>query len=359
MSSWLNKNRMIRTRVFKDIPTNNTDNNSLDIYSYIQPYRKIRNIAYLSLHPGLVNGEVKILKDLGYKIYIPKKDNQCEDNINIYRNTDLNNDKLDILDSFNPYIDIPSDIIIDIILENFDIIFVTLLSMNIVHKIALKSNKPIIIRIFGKAGNYNYEDSYKEIAKYPNVYFGMGYKEMLEIEPVHSIHKYIYLPLPPNYYFEPYYNTWRNKTNKIMTVCSYIDESEYYKNIYNNFKKTFGDLPHVIYGRHGIMDGVISPLGETIKNDNCIIPNASLDIYTKAFQDNNVLYYHSIEPRHIHYHPIEAIMIGMPVIFLHNSLLDTLTDKNSNGRCKNDIEAKEKILRIIIHFCDIDNNLQK
>jgi hypothetical protein len=363
MSSWIIKNhkkQAINNRiknnivsniiVSNNIVSNNIVSNNIvsnNIISNNIENKTYNKIGYFSSHPGLVNGEIKLLKELGYRIYIPKKDNQLEKDTSVYNNIDIDYNKIVILDNFNPYTDEPTDELIDIITSEFDIIFVTLLSMKLVHKLVKKSNMPIIIRIFGKAGNHNYYDSYKEISEYQNVYFGMGYKEMLEVEPEDSRYKYIYLPLPENYLYESYRNTWQNKTGKIMFVCSYIDESSYYKNIYDNFKSNFGDLPHMIYGRQGIFNGVKSDIGEIVKNDSSIIPNCPIDTYIKAYQDHSVMYYHSTEERHIHYHPIEAIMIGMPVVFLKNSLLDTLTDMNSIGRCSTNLEAKEKIIRLL------------
>ena len=58
------------------------------------------------------------------------------------------------------------------------------------------------------------------------------------------------------------------------------------------------------------------------------------------------MYYHGIEPRHLHYHPIEGIFMGIPIIFHKESLLSKYL-KNSPGMCNSINEAKEKINKIL------------
>ena len=59
------------------------------------------------------------------------------------------------------------------------------------------------------------------------------------------------------------------------------------------------------------------------------------------------MYYHSMEPRHIHYHPLEAIVCGLPLIFMGGGQLDLLGGNNLPGRCSNIKEARKKIKHIL------------
>ena len=62
--------------------------------------------------------------------------------------------------------------------------------------------------------------------------------------------------------------------------------------------------------------------------------NLDDDEYYRGIATCKCLFYHSIEERHLHYHPLEAIVIGIPIIFFEQSLLSSYL-ANSEGRCKN------------------------
>jgi hypothetical protein len=304
-------------------------------------------IAYLSTHPGLVYGEVRLLKEMGHEIYLPIVNKQIEE-VEAHRNIQLSEEKMRSLDSYNPFSENISNEIIDIFVKEFDMYFVTGLSIPFVLSIASHTQKPFLIRIFGRESNHNYNFITSKIKHFPNVWCGMAYEEMLEVEPEHTRHKFIYLPLPENYSFDSLRNTHKNTTRKLMFVCSYIDESSYYKNIYLDFKKNFGDLPHAIYGRQCIFENnSLKELGTIVKSDANIYPNCPAKEYQKAFQEYSVLFYHSVESRHVHYHPIEAVTVGMPVVFMEGCLFDSLTDKKSSGRCKDTQEARRKVERLL------------
>lgn len=368
MSSWINTRSTIRRYVLKHNQQDNINTNSVYSTSNIinninhnvnttqttthnvassHVYKKIKNIAYFISHSGLFESEVVVLKKLGYHLYIPISKTSIEQDITNIRNIKLLDKELDVLDMYNPLCEEePSDEVIHIIKNNFDIIFVSVVNMKLIHKLALQTNKPIIIRIFGRDGNYNYYDYYEQIKQYNNVYFGMAYKEILDLEPKESHHKYLFLPLPMNHYYDSYINTWNGDNNKLMFVCSHIEESPYYMDIYKSFKNNFSNFLYTIYGKHGVFSGS-NKVGEIIKNDPTIVPNLSNEEFTQALQNNKVLFYHSIEKRHVHYHPIEATTVGMPVIFMAGSLFDSLTNNSSSGRAVTIEEAKIKIQRIM------------
>lgn len=58
------------------------------------------------------------------------------------------------------------------------------------------------------------------------------------------------------------------------------------------------------------------------------------------------MYYHGQEPRHLHYHPLEAMVIGLPVIFHTGSLLATAYLPQSPGICGSYGEINAKLKRL-------------
>ena len=59
------------------------------------------------------------------------------------------------------------------------------------------------------------------------------------------------------------------------------------------------------------------------------------------------MFYHSRLPRHIHYHPLEAICYGMPVVYMQQGMLGQLTDRKLPGACDTLQEARQKVDRLI------------
>ena len=58
------------------------------------------------------------------------------------------------------------------------------------------------------------------------------------------------------------------------------------------------------------------------------------------------MFYHSQEPRHLHYHPLEAIATGQPLVFMAGGLLESLGGPDQPGLCRTYAEAREKIGRL-------------
>ena len=59
------------------------------------------------------------------------------------------------------------------------------------------------------------------------------------------------------------------------------------------------------------------------------------------------MFYHSQEPRHLHYHPLEAMVAGQPVVFMSGGLLERLGGPQQTGMCTTYAEAREKIGRLL------------
>ena len=108
-----------------------------------------------------------------------------------------------------------------------------------------------------------------------------------------------------------------------------------YQEIYNNFKKQFGELPHAIGGAQLVAVNDPNVLG--------FVPKQVHEMNMRQFR---VMYYHSTEPNHVHYHPFEAVQVGMPLVFQGGGLLDRLGGRTS-GRCRSVAEARDKIKRIL------------
>ena len=131
-------------------------------------------------------------------------------------------------------------------------------------------------------------------------------------------------------------------SGKVMTSGFFLSvrpfkENPYYANVYREFKKDFNDIPHVIGGWQS----------KEI-NDPAIIGGVDRIKFDDLLRNLRVMYYHSHEPHHVHYHPLEAMAMGMPVVFMQEGMLGQI-DKNGNqpGACKTISEARKKIRRVL------------
>ena len=297
-------------------------------------------ICYLLSHSALMYSEVTLLQRLGHNVYLPLAEKQIEGSMSARRNIALDSHVMDVLDAYNPYQHRPSDRVINVLTEHFDLIIMCLIDMSFMKRIASLCNKPIFIRVFGREHPANYASFLANVKAHSNVNFLASYKQVIAHEPVATRNRFAFLPLPVNYHMSQYEGTWKGDVPSIMFVCSYIDHNPYYSDIYNAFKQDFGMFAHRVYGKQ-------PAAGRLVAADACIVPNCSDAQYVAALQSHKVMFYHNREPRHIHYHPIEAVQIGMPVVFMSGGLFDAFTDGKSSGRCTDIDEARTKIARVM------------
>ena len=310
-----------------------------------------KNILYLLNHKTLSDFDLPILQNKNWGIYLPKKYQSLDitqsinlNNLSLYDKylNDISDDDklfLDNIDFFNSsnY----SIKLMDILNKNFKIIFLTLLTDSTVHNFMVNNFKgKIYYRLFGRESNYNYYSCFnnKSITQ-NNPNFIFSYQEIIDFEFKLSnffINKSYYVPLGlPNFIFSKYENTYNPIINKCVFVCSKINICSYYTAIYNNLNQQLSEFEFTILGKNN----------EKI-NDPRIKNNLNDDEYYLTMSQHYAMYYHGIEPRHLHYHPLEAIVIGIPIIFHQESLLTTSYLCDSPGKCISYLEVKEKLNKL-------------
>lgn len=141
---------------------------------------------------------------------------------------------------------------------------------------------------------------------------------------------------------------WNGNDQKIFFVCPDIGFNPYYLNIYQEFKTALGDMPYAIGGEQPVSVADASVLGFV-----------SAEQHASNMREFRVMFYHSTEPNHIHYHPFEAIRAGMPLVFMAGGLLDSQGGIGQPGRCKTIKEARSKIRRILNDDWALINDIRK
>jgi glycosyltransferase involved in cell wall biosynthesis len=141
-------------------------------------------------------------------------------------------------------------------------------------------------------------------------------------------------PLPDELFASS--GSWRGSEAFILFHCGSILDSLYYFEQYKFLKSSFGDLPHKVFGPQ-----------ESRTNDPHVLPWMSEAGLRDVFARGRVFAYTSREPRHLHFTPLEAMAIGMPVVYFNDSLLAQIVEGDDPGACASVAEMHEKLARLV------------
>lgn len=332
--------------------------------------KQTRRLMWIVNHKTLLPAEVPIFRELGYEVLIPK----IIPNHPGYRSGAVTYDydssltisksALEVLNKHDFYGDIHvyrawSPTLREIVNSNFDVVvssfsgFISSLSEAVRHFDGL-----VCARVFGLTHPNRYMDllewlGHAELAaqmgaRGPRYAFVQGYENLAEIEPAtlaanpHTVT----VPLPDRVFEDE--NTWRGGGEAAVFVCPGIEKEGYYRSVYEGIKQDFGDIPHVIFGRQ------IEPV-----DDPVILPYLSDAELTELYVKAPVFVYPSTEARHIHYSPIEAMVVGAPVLYKRGALSDILAGQaDSPGACADSEEMRAKALRLIAGDADLANAIR-
>jgi len=320
------------------------------------------NILYILNHKTLSPFELPILKSKNIGFYIPKvydsintvyrscKTISCSDDNLIYNNISEEDYKyLNTIDFLNKAHIIGNSKLMEIINKSFHHIIITLLSYEYLLYLSLNYKGIIYLRLFGDTIDGFVKSYYERITYFiqtsienlKNVRYIFAFQEIIDYEKTKSNYfndsNTMFLPIGlPNDFWDKYENTYNpNSSDSFVFVNSRMD---IIKNEYHNFNNLFlnSNLKFKILGH---TNDYIS------KHDERVMNNLTDDEYFKQMTNSIAMYYHSKETQHLCYHPLEAVIVGLPVIFHSESLLSTYL-KNSPGRCFTDNEVIEKLQRL-------------
>jgi glycosyltransferase involved in cell wall biosynthesis len=248
---------------------------------------------------------------------------------------------LDVLNAQNWY-ENPSAEAWDIANKYFDVCFFICHSIGFLAEISRCFKGAAIWRVYGLDRSFSYTKTLKlfdfsneSIRKFGGrFWFGMAYEHLATGEIDLLTRSQIFLPLGMS--DAVIKDTWVGARKSIFFVCPDIGFNNYYKQIYQSFVCDFDGFDYKIGGAQPIR-----------VDDPRVQGFVSAEEHESNMNDSRVMFYHSQEPNHIHYHPFEAIRSGMPLIFMAGGMLDSMGGLGLPGRCKNIKEAREKIRRIL------------
>lgn len=321
-------------------------------------------VLWLLNHTTLRQFEIAQLKDIGIsEVYTPKSFPYDEGNLSasVDQSTDstlsIPEDELLILNKQNWY-EQPSEQAWSIVNKHFDIAIIGFFPEQMKSTI-LNFNGAIVLRVFGLAKGFSYSsliysilgpvwvDKIKALGK--RFWFGSGYEHLQDEEEHFLKNRNCTLPVGLNGDIDE--SLWEGGTKKILFVCPRIGSSPYFNNIYKTFCSDFEGFDYTVGGAQPVE-----------VDDKRVIGFVSKSEHEANMREHQLMFYHSTEPNHIHYHPFEAIQKGMPLLYMAGGMLDLMGGEKLPGRCKSIKEARKKAERIIAgdrKFIDSIRNTQK
>lgn len=307
-----------------------------------------KRILWIFNHTTLRKWEVPLLIEMGYEVFCPKHYGVDFGDLSTTTTTEFDytltipSEVLEILNKTNFYEKLPNDIL-GILNKYFDIAF-CLVGLEPLKSLLEGYKGEIVVQCFGLAGNLSFANVMDIVGGRSMLqlinrcgsrfWFSAAYDNLIDIEPDIIKRRSIYMPIS---FHMKNHLSWTGGERKILFVSPKIKTSPYYRKVYEDFKHNFKSIPYVISGAQ------LVPVTDD-KNVTGFLPKEE---YEYNMQHLSAMFYHSQEPRHIHYHPLEAVNIGMPLVFMAGGMLDNLGGTNLPGRCKTVKEAKAKLKRLI------------
>lgn len=311
--------------------------------------RPAPRVMWLLNHGTLRSFEMQQLQSLGVReIFLPKSFPYHEGNLSAsietaYDSTlSLSEEELGVLNAQDWYGD-PSPAAWDIANRHFDVLFFAFFPDQI-DSVTRHFRGDVVLRVFGHARGYTYSGLLYQHLGVPGVeriqrlghrfWFGEAYAHLHDIEDEFVRRRACYLPLGLRN--ADVDDRWRGDDARLYFVCPRIGSSTHFRSVYEQFTRDFKGVPYVVAGAQPVA-----------VNDAAVIGYVPAEAHRDNMQRFRVMYYHSTEPNHVHYHPFEAIRAGMPVVYMAGGMLDRLAGTRLPGCCNSVSEARRKVERLL------------
>ncbi|WP_053372213.1 glycosyltransferase [Paenibacillus sp. FJAT-27812] len=330
---------------------------------------KEKRILWLLNHDTLSKFELPLIRELGFEIYTPKIASkeifQSSGSITFdYDDTlTIPQEDLQLLNEYNFFSNSNMPLRIKKILNTHfkTAITYTDTSFFILRKLIHNFDGLMFFRAFG-VGMVNFKN-YTELLDYyfdnndnlklkqigERFWFSQCYTNLSEIENQFLRDNTVYMPLGLPEEFYDIENQWTGESDNILFFCTRIKLSSESEQIYKDFKRDFKGFEYLVAGNQPVSVDDEKVLGFLERED-----------LNELYKNCKVMYYHSTHQRHLHYHPLEAMIAGMPVIYMDGGLLSIIADGHrQSGNCKNINEARKKIKRILDGDIQLIENIKE
>lgn len=307
-----------------------------------------KRVLWLLNHTTLRKFEVPMLVNMGFEVFIPKiyqyefGDLSASVTYEYDSTLSIPDQDLKLLNQTDFYREVIPQEVAEIMNRYFDMAIFGAFVPQI--KMLVRIFKGILLfQAFGldKTMTYTKLFSHSETTLFDEIracedrfWFGASYENLAEVEDVFFIRQNLYLPIGLRK--DTVRRVWRGGDSRILFIGPKIMTNPYYRDIYRQFKRDFGDLPHVIGGAQMV----------SVTDDPAVLGFVPQEQYEYNMRSLAAMYYHSREPRHLHYHPLEAVAVGMPLVFMAGGMLDNLGGRDLPGRCRTTAQAHRLLGRL-------------
>lgn len=203
----------------------------------------------------------------------------------------------------------------------------------------------VVLRAFGVGNGQSYTGVLQEMtggraiaaieALGDRFVFGQAYEGLADLEHAVLADRRALLPLSLPACHGPSVDDRRGDA-RMLFVCPDIQVHARYREAYEQFLRHFRDVPHSIAGRQPV----------AVRDPNVLgwLPRPEFD---GLMHRCSVMFYESRDPRHLHYHPLEAMRAGAPVVYLSGGLLERLAGRDRAGCAKSWEAAKQLVQRLV------------
>jgi len=312
-----------------------------------------RRAIWIVNHQTLLAAEVPILRSLGYEVFIPKivpKALDFRSAVVEHRYDDglgFSPAALRVLNDHPFYERIWSPTLTNLLNDEFDVLITSVSAFTTPLFEALRKFRgPIVARVFGREIPRRYSEFFDGPSGSPLVeavhaaggrfVFGQAFDNLAEIESdfLRSRARTLTVAVPDSIWARQ--DSWHGAEATCLFLCPNIRNSVYYGAVYETIKTSFGELPHALFGRQHLPP-----------DDAAVLPYMTDVELLALYARMRVFVYPSSEPRHLHYSPIEAMIIGAPVLFMRGGMLDRLGTSPQAGVCEDLADMKAKAARLL------------
>lgn len=302
----------------------------------------VKRCLWLINHSKLAEWEIPLLKESGYEYiftpqYVPSNPVFTSGTVNEVTGLDaiVSGSEFEALSKQDWYDEIQKEAA-SVANKHFDLAFVTADPKQVINVLRAFNGK-LVIRLFGLDSARTYSQLYSQhyspsewkffTKNLHRIVFATGYREILVNEESWITDNSVYLPigLPPGKELE-----WTGDCYRLFAVVPRIEPGTYFSNMLKSHFQMAGNSPTLIGGRQHLV----------FKDSRILGALKDSEFYSVMLRSRAMLYA-SREESHVHYHPIEAMQAGMPVVFYRESLLGSLLGHNLIGSVKTQREARK------------------
>lgn len=312
-----------------------------------------KRLLWIVHHRTLMAAEVPILESLGYDVFVPRIALELDPAVdraiaNRRQGRGLDAADVDALHGHDFYRDAWAPALADMLNARFDALVVTCSGFTAPITEAVRHfDGQIVARAFGREHPRRYSaffvdsEGAADLARIDTLgdrfVFGQAFRNLADVEaPSFASRARTIAPPLAGWVYERS-DDWRGRSGRALFACARIRKEGYYRDVYEAIKRDFGDLHHEILGPQ------IEPV-----EDPTVLGYLSDDALLDRFADAAVFVYPSSEPRHLHYSPIEAMVVGAPVLYRRDALIGRLLGgADLPGACEDTLEMRAKASALV------------